>query len=105
MESKMASRVTNHDAAESPITDEDVRAKPQNEVRQIELSRGEHRTRELVRRDSFEVQVRWPADAKGRVGREDLVAAKTRSRKRIAAWPGLDARGEAIGEAIESLGK
>src|SRR5689334_8546005 len=73
MERKVSSRIPNDDATKSAITDEYVGTEAEDEVGDVELTRGQNRVRELVCRDSFEVQVCWATDAKRRVRREDLV--------------------------------
>src|SRR3954471_11673899 len=73
-----SSDVADHEPAKSLITDQNVRAEAEHEVRNVELACDQDGIRELVRRASFEVQIRRAADAKRGIWRENFVTAHSR---------------------------
>jgi hypothetical protein len=75
---RVSSRIANDKASKSFVTDENVGAESEHEVRHVELARTKYSICQLVGGSGFEEEVGWPADAKGRVGREGLIAAQSR---------------------------
>jgi hypothetical protein len=80
-------RVADDDSAKPPVPNENIRAKAEQEIRDVHFARGSHGVRKLVGAVRLEVEIGWPANAKGRIRSEGDVALEASAcQRRWRVW-------------------